>query len=123
LHVDDPRAALGALEKTGNVRGAIASLADAVEAVARAGDAAAVQIVENAAEELATMIATLADQLGLGREFPLALAGGVICGSELLRTQLLAALGERSLSPSRVKTVPHPVAGCLQIARLLLKAQ
>jgi N-acetylglucosamine kinase-like BadF-type ATPase len=120
LQVDDPRAALGALEHSGNVRGAIASLADAVEAVARTGDAAAVQIVEEAAEELANMIAALADQLALGREFPLALAGGVICGSELLRTQLLAALGDRSISPSPVKTVPHPVAGCLRIARQLL---
>jgi hypothetical protein len=67
------------------------------------------------------MIATLADQLGLGREFPLALAGGVICGSELLRTQLLAALGERSLSPSPVMTVPHPVAGCLRLAMPLIQ--
>jgi N-acetylglucosamine kinase-like BadF-type ATPase len=117
LQVDEPRAALGALEKTGNVRGAIASLADVVEATARSGDASASAIVEEAAEELATMIATLAKQLSFDQEFPLALAGGVICGSELLRDRLRAALASRSLGPSPVKLVPNPVAGCLRIAK------
>ncbi|MBA3480241.1 MAG: N-acetylglucosamine kinase [Pirellulales bacterium] len=116
LQVDDPRAALGALEKTGNVRGAIASLADAVESAASNGDATAAGIVEAAAEELATMVATLAKQLLFGQEFPLALAGGVICGSELLRNRLQAALKARSLAPTPIKLVPHPVAGCLRIA-------
>lgn len=122
LKVDDPRAALGALEKLGNVRGAIASLADAVESVARNGDVTAARIVDQAAEELATMVAALAEQLSLGQEFPLALAGGVICGSELLRNRLQAALNARSLAPNPIKLVPHPVAGCLRIARQLLHA-
>ena len=117
LQVDEPRSALGALEKTGNIRGAIASLADVVEATARSGDAAAAAIVEEAAEELAAMIATLAKQLSFDQDFPLALAGGVICGSELLRDRLRAALASRSLGPSPVKFVPNPVAGCLKIAQ------
>lgn len=120
LQVDDPRAILGELERTGNVRGAIASLADAVEAAAQSGDAAAAAIVEEAARELAAMVATLAKQLRLGGEFPLALAGGVICGSDLLRRHLGAALAEHSLSPSSTALVPHPVAGCLRIALQLL---
>lgn len=122
LQVDEPRSALGALEKTGNVRGGIASLADVVEASARGGDAAALAIVEDAAEELAAMIATLAKQLSFGEQFPLALAGGVICGSGLLRERLQSALKIRSLSPNSIKLVPHPVAGCLRIARQLLDA-
>jgi N-acetylglucosamine kinase-like BadF-type ATPase len=120
LQVDEPRSALGALEKTGNVRGAIASLADAVDATARSGDQSAAAIVDEAAEELAAMIATLANQLSFGEEFPLALAGGVICGSGLLRDRLQAALKARSLTPNPIKLVPHPVAGCLRIARQLL---
>jgi N-acetylglucosamine kinase-like BadF-type ATPase len=120
LQVDEPRSALSALEKTGNVRGAIASLADLVEATARGGDASAAAIVDEAAEELATMIATLANQLSFDQEFPLALAGGVICGSELLRDRLEAALKQCSLNPNPIKLVPHPVAGCLRIARQLL---
>jgi N-acetylglucosamine kinase-like BadF-type ATPase len=120
LQVDSPRAALEALEKTGNVRGAIASLADAVEAVARSGDDIAQAIVAEAADELATMVVTLAKQLALGPGFPLALAGGVVCGSELLRERLLDDLTDRSLNPNPVTVVPHPVAGCLKLAGQLL---
>jgi hypothetical protein len=63
------------------------------------------------------MIATLAEQLSFGQEFPLALAGGVICGSELLRDRLQAALSSRALVLLPVKLVPNPVAGCLKIAQ------
>jgi N-acetylglucosamine kinase-like BadF-type ATPase len=117
LGVEEPRAILGELEKTGNVRGAIARLAVEVEQAARAGDEAALAIVKRGASELAKMTATLARRLELGCEFPLALAGGVICGSELMRDELSAALAERDLRPTPVKTVPHPVAGCLRLAQ------
>jgi N-acetylglucosamine kinase-like BadF-type ATPase len=116
LQTDEPRAMLAALEKTGNVRGAIASLADAVEAAACQGDAVALQIVDDGSEELAHMVAALSSQLQLGDKFPLALAGGVICGSQLLRDKLSEQLKRRSLSPEPVKTVPHPAAGCVKIA-------
>lgn len=117
LGVSDPRGMLGALERTGDVRGALARLAVEVERLAREGDAAADRIVYDAAEELAEMIAALAKQVGLGTEFPLALAGGVICGSELLRGRLIAALATRSIRSAPVKTVPNPVAGCIRIAQ------
>jgi N-acetylglucosamine kinase-like BadF-type ATPase len=120
LGVPDARAILGALEQTGNVRGAIARLAVDVEQAARQGDAVALVIVKQGASELAQMTATLAERLGLGAEFPLALAGGVICGSQLLREELAAALAERGLTPAPVKTVPHPVAGCLRLAQRYL---
>lgn len=120
LGVTDARAILGALEQTGNVRGAIARLAVDVEQAAQQGDAVALAIVKQGASELAQMTATLAEQLKLGVEFPLALAGGVICGSELLRQELAAALAERGLQPSPVKTVPNPVAGCLRLAHRYL---
>lgn len=116
LQVDDPRALLAALEKAGNVRGAIASLADAVEAAARQGDSVALQIVDAASQELAHMVATLSGQLNLSAEFPLALAGGVICGSQLLRDKLAEQLKRRALSPEPIKTVPHPAAGCVKLA-------
>ena len=120
LGVPDARAILGALEQTGNVRGTIARLAIDVEQAARQGDAVALAIVKQAASELAQMTATLAVKLKLGVEFPLALAGGVICGSELLRQELTAALAERGLKPAPVKTVPNPVAGCLRLAHRYL---
>lgn len=120
LGVPDARAILGALEQTGNVRGAIARLAVDVEQAARQGDAVSLAIVKQGASELAQMTATLAEQLKLGVEFPLALAGGVICGSELLRQELAAALAERGLKPAPVKTVPNPVTGCLRLAHRYL---
>jgi N-acetylglucosamine kinase-like BadF-type ATPase len=116
LSVEDARAILGALEHTGNVRGAIAALAVTVEMTAKDGDGIAVAIVDEAAAELAHMVDTLVDQLALGRKFPLALAGGVACGSEMLRDRLLVELKGRSLNPSPLKTVLHPVAGCLRLA-------
>jgi N-acetylglucosamine kinase-like BadF-type ATPase len=116
LQVDDPRAALGALEKAGNVRGAIAALAQTVEGEAGRGDAAALSIVDEAAEELAAMVDRAAAQLRLGKRFPLALAGGVICGSALLRERLTSALQAKSLDPHPVTLAHHPVAGCVRLA-------
>ncbi|BBO35300.1 N-acetylglucosamine kinase [Lacipirellula parvula] len=120
LEVDEPRSILGALEKTGNVRGAIARLAVVVEQAAREGDVAALRIVREGARELALMTATLATRLELGPKFPLALAGGVICGSDLLYNELLAALAQRDIAPDPVKRVPNPVAGCLRLAQRYL---
>jgi N-acetylglucosamine kinase-like BadF-type ATPase len=116
LQADEPRSALPALEATGNVRGAIASLAEAVEATAQAGDAIASRIVDDAAHELASMVEVLRRELDFGSDFPLALAGGVVCGSSLLRERLLTKLSELSLHPEPVRIVPQPVAGCLKIA-------
>jgi N-acetylglucosamine kinase-like BadF-type ATPase len=120
LEVDEPRSMLGALEKTGNVRGAIARLAVVVERAARDGDVSALRIVREGARELALMTATLATRLELGPKFPLALAGGVICGSDLLYNELLAALAQRDIHPDPVKRVPNPVAGCLRLAQRYL---
>ena len=116
LQTDDPRAMLGALEHTGNVRGAIAPLASTVGEAAAAGDAVALAIVERAAEELALMVQHAAAKLNLGPQFPLALTGGVACGSALLRERLLAALAAKSIVPESVEVVPHPAAGCVRLA-------
>jgi N-acetylglucosamine kinase-like BadF-type ATPase len=113
---NDPRAILGLLEATGNVRGAIAGLATAVAEAAGAGDAAALAIVDRAAAELADMVACAAAKLNLGRSFPLALTGGVACGSTLVRERLLDALRAKSIEPSAVELVPHPAAGCVRLA-------
>jgi N-acetylglucosamine kinase-like BadF-type ATPase len=120
LKCDDPRAILGALEHSGDVRTAIAGLAETVLAVA-ASDRVAAEIVEAAGGELASLVACAAERTGLGQRFPLALAGGVVCGSELLRERLLAALAARSLAPEPVTLVPQPVEGCLRLARRVLQ--
>jgi N-acetylglucosamine kinase-like BadF-type ATPase len=111
---------LGLLEQTGNVRGAMARLATVVADAADEGDPTALAIVDDAAEELAAMVACAAAKLQLMGEFPLALTGGVACGSVLLRRRLVDALETRSLRPNPVQTVAHPAAGCVALAGELL---
>ena len=120
LQIDEPRAILGALEQRGNVRGAIAALAETVAAAAAVGDEAALRIVAEAADALAAMVACTAKRLALGTKFPLAITGGAVCGSELLRERMLAALAAHSIKPSPVDIVRHPVAGCLILALQML---
>jgi N-acetylglucosamine kinase-like BadF-type ATPase len=116
LQVNEPRAMLSALQQAGDVRQAIASLAEVVIDVAERGDGVANHIVGQAAEELSTMVAAAAHGAKLGSRFPLALAGGVIVGSDLLRKRLLASLNGASLCLESISVVPHPVAGCLRLA-------
>jgi N-acetylglucosamine kinase-like BadF-type ATPase len=120
LQIDEPRALLTALQQAGDVRSAMASLADLVIHEAMHGDGVASHIVGQAAEELAGMVAAAARGAELGKRFPLALAGGVICHSDLLRERLLASLNAASLCMELVAVVSHPVAGCLRLARRAL---
>jgi N-acetylglucosamine kinase-like BadF-type ATPase len=116
LQVDEPRALLTALQNSGDVRRSIASLAELVVIEAQHGDGAANHIVDQAAEELAAMVAAAADGAKLGSRFPLALAGGVIVNCDLLRERLRASLTAASLCLEPMSIVPHPVAGCLCLA-------
>jgi N-acetylglucosamine kinase-like BadF-type ATPase len=121
LQIDDPRAMLAALEQSGNARGAIAAVAETVAKAAAAGDETALGIVDAAAQELAALVVTAARKLDLGTKFPLALTGGAVCGSELLRERLLAAIAAHSIKPYPVDIVRHPVAGCLILALQMLE--
>ncbi len=116
LAITEPREILTALASGGDVRSVLAGLADLVTHCADQGDAVAVQIVEQAASELAGLVVAVAEKLELGRSFPLALAGGVICGSRLIRESLLNELASRIVSPTSVEIVADPVVGCLRIA-------
>ena len=121
LKIDDPRAMLSALEQSGNARGAIASVAETVAKAAADGDETALGIVDAAARELADLVVTASRKLELGTKFPLALTGGAVCGSELLRERLLAAIAAHSIKPYPVDIVRHPVAGCLILALQMLE--
>jgi N-acetylglucosamine kinase-like BadF-type ATPase len=116
LDVDDPRAMLAALGESGDVRRCIAELAATVCRAAEQGDAAATAILDRAAEELAELVAVAAAKTDLGVRFPLALAGGVGCGSPLLREMLARRLEARGLAADPLRTVPEPDWGCVQIA-------
>jgi hypothetical protein len=59
----------------------------------------------------------VARQLGLtDRPFPLALAGGVLTRSSLLRQQSLEQLRMLGLSPEPIKLVLDPALGAIKLA-------
>jgi N-acetylglucosamine kinase-like BadF-type ATPase len=114
LHVIEPRE-LVALVYGGTLdRAALAGLAPLVIGIA-AGDAVARQIVEAQARQLAHTAAAAARTLGL-TAFPLALAGGLLLGSEAYRVRVLEALKESGLRPEPVTLVREPAEGALRLA-------
>ncbi len=99
-------------------RARIASLAEVVSAIAALGDAVARRVVTDAAADLADLVEACARKLEFAGKspFPLALAGGALLGSPLLREGLLEGLGRRGLTADPVQCVPEPVAGAVRLA-------
>lgn len=97
----------------------IASLAPVVTRAAEQGDERAEQILRSAAAELAQMVATVARKLQLpDGGFPLAMAGGLLAGCDLLRKLLPGALAGAGCRPARIALVTEPVRGTLRIAQM-----
>lgn len=116
LALAEPRDLLTALSREGDVRTALAGLADLVSECAEAGDAVAQEIAKQAAQQLAKLVISAANQLELGKEPALALAGGVICNSPMIYEALIAELAKQGLHPSSVNLVSEPVLGCVRLA-------
>ncbi len=116
LEITDPREILLALSRAGDERRGIAALADLVIDTAEEQDAMAVDIVNQAVVHLATLVLSAAEKLSLGQQFPLALAGGVLCGSSLVRERLTQELLNGGICPSSLELVSEPVLGCLKLA-------
>ena len=119
LQIDEPRDALAALERRGDVRSAIAALAPEVTRLAEAGDADATDILVDGAGEVAEAIAAVARRLSLPPQFPLAITGGVACGSATFREQLARALARRGVGPRSLGLGGNPVGGFLRLAQKL----
>ena len=118
LRLESPRELVTAVYSMASDRARIASLADVVTQSADEGDAAARQIFEQAAAELAAMVAAVARKLDLSATpFPLALAGGVLLGSEKLRSSLKERFDLSDLHPAPVAEVRDPVLGALRLAQ------
>jgi N-acetylglucosamine kinase-like BadF-type ATPase len=117
LQIAEPREILSALGRDGaDVRFALAKLAPLVTQAAEQNDPVAGNIVIDAAQLLAALVAAAASGAQLNREFALALAGGVICHNTPIRAALLAELAEWKLSPTTVELVNEPAIGCLRLA-------
>jgi N-acetylglucosamine kinase-like BadF-type ATPase len=117
LKIVEPREILTALGRDGaDVRFALAELAPLVTTAAENGDDIARGIVTQAAQELATLVVSAANKAQLDDQSALALAGGVICRSQPIRTAFLAALTDHGFSPTAVELVEEPALGCLRLA-------
>jgi N-acetylmuramic acid 6-phosphate etherase len=116
LNISESRDMLTALSKLGDVRQAIAELAEIVTRAADSGDLVARHIVDEAGIHLSALVETAANQLKLGNTFPLALAGGVLTGSDIIRESLFNRLAAAGLEPSPTELVAEPVVGCLKLA-------
>lgn len=97
-------------------RGHIAELADIVVAAAP-HDATAKAILDQAGEDLAELVITLAQKLKWAEPFPLVFSGGVILGSTYLQRSVTDHLSARGIQLSSVTPVTDPVIGPLLLAR------
>ncbi len=83
-------------------------------------DAAAAAIIDQAAYDLAAMIAALARQLQfLSGAYPLSFAGSLLLNQAEFRQSVVAQLESMSMTPKAVRFVTHPVRGTVALARQL----
>jgi N-acetylglucosamine kinase-like BadF-type ATPase len=116
LNVSEPRDMLTALSSRGDVRHAIAELAELVTVAADEGDSVARHIANQAATQLAALVQSAAKQTELGNKFSLALAGGVLTRSTLIRESLNSQLAKANVISDSIEIVSEPVRGCLTLA-------
>lgn len=119
--LENPRLIIQKLYSGGNVRSKIASVAPIVLDTAEAGDITAVRITEECSSELVRLVTAVTCDLEFSDAYPLALAGGVICGHPLYRGKLEAGLHAINPAPGSVTLVPHPVRGCIRIGLTMLE--
>ena len=117
LQLDRPEQLVSAIYRTAADRSAIASLAEVVTESAQRGDAVSQQILQQAARDLAAMVAAVAEKLGFAQEpFPLALAGGVLLMSQDIRHRLECRMASRGLRSDPTAVVTDPVVGAVKLA-------
>jgi N-acetylglucosamine kinase-like BadF-type ATPase len=114
--IGDLREILQRLAAETNLRKAIAGATPLVMDAAAKGDAIATRIIDSGADSLARTVARVASELAL-EDYTLALAGGVITGSELYRRAFLASLELVGAGPHEINLVTEPVRGCLRMAQ------
>lgn len=120
LKLREPHELVPAVYKIAADPAAIASLADVVTQTAGEGDTIAQSILDEAAGDLAALVAAVARKLDLSSApFPLVLAGGVLLGGKDVQRCLDAHINSLRLRPDPVTTVPDPVAGAVRLAESL----
>jgi N-acetylglucosamine kinase-like BadF-type ATPase len=121
LGTRDPRDFIPAVYRGVWDRAAIAGLAPLVVATAQAGDEVAHKLVVHQVTELARTAVAAVDANGLPRlGLPIAVAGGLIVGSEFYRGLFVEALRGFGLHAGSVQPVADPAIGAIVMARKLI---
>jgi N-acetylmuramic acid 6-phosphate etherase len=118
LNVAQPAEIVPAVYARAEDRPWLAALAPVVLEAASAGDDVAQQLVEQAADRLAGLVAAVRRQLP-EPVHDLALSGGLLLRADGLRNRLLRRLAADWPDCQHVGIVPQPVVGAVQLARHL----
>ncbi|HKE17678.1 MAG TPA: BadF/BadG/BcrA/BcrD ATPase family protein [Kofleriaceae bacterium] len=120
-NLDVPEQLLGRVYRRDTTIGEIAALTSRILPLAEEGDAAAIELCDRAASQLAQVVDAVAQPLGFDAASPpaLALAGGVLRSSPRIRGELVRRV-RTPLGPSTV--VVDPAEGALLLARRLAGA-
>ena len=119
LRMSDRADVLRALYERQADRDWLASLSRHVLAAADQGDSVSQQIVNRAADELVDLLQFVIRRLGMGlsdQPIPVALAGGVLVNSALLRCRLAEMVVNRDLPAVQWQVVLEPVMGAIRLA-------
>lgn len=118
LHVSSPQGLIEAIYRQDIQRRQIADLADVVFAAAEQGDKTAKHIISTAAQELSTLVRTVAEKLQMPTgQYPLAMAGGILLNHPEIRATLEYFLAGTPAAPGSVVLEPEPVRGAVILAR------
>ena len=120
LGASNPREILKYLSSGVDTRRDIAAIAPIVLDAAERQDRVARLIISDAVAEAVKLVASVSKGLALSRPYPLALAGGVVSGSQYFRDELSDLLGRMQPAPEKISVVYEPVMGCLKIAQAKL---
>ncbi|HZV06545.1 MAG TPA: N-acetylmuramic acid 6-phosphate etherase [Gemmataceae bacterium] len=113
--LNQPQDLVAAVYRSGRDRADFAALAPVVLEAAEE-DAVAAEIVEQAARELARSGEAVLRQLHWEGPVPLALAGGLLLGSEVYRQRVLHALTTLGVQPEPIALVEEPARGAIKLA-------
>jgi N-acetylglucosamine kinase-like BadF-type ATPase len=113
-----PEQLIGQVYRPETTRSEIAALAQRIVALADAGDPAAAALVDDAARELARLVAAVARELELIAP-PLALAGGLLGAGQRLWWGIAASAG---VELGMLRYVEEPARGAVAIARRIIES-
>ncbi|MHB8973400.1 MAG: N-acetylglucosamine kinase [Pirellulaceae bacterium] len=121
LGLQDPWELIPTLHAEQNVRHRIAAAAPVVLQAAADGDLVAVQIRDQAAEDLGGMAAAVARSLAFtSHAYRLAFSGGVFQHHAEFRDAVCRYLDQHQLTPQAITVVQEPVDGALLLAQDIL---